>query len=387
MKVESKSTVPLTNQSSGTYVCVLPDAQSKITLGKIAFALGLPLHDDDFEDLHSTVIYSKDRFPSNTKIPHDRQFSAFVKDVQFWDGHDGDGYVVLVLDSPDLVALHQEWKDRGLIHSFDDYTPHVTLKSKLANSVRLEQKINTVKPKVAGLKLKFGQETVEGLKPSKTESTTKGLPMAKLEAKSRLILSAYSDFEEAQALAVTIFAESPLKFKPLEIRRGESYPTLGLVTFSNGNQMQLSYAGADKKVIKYSLNIGVGRSNELYRTESLWPAHNKLMAARAKELKKVRGFKTAVVPTDKYLSSFNLVAKRGAVVSPDGSPPVTKSGKYAVKITAPGGRSTVVDWSTNIGKGPWPYEVAEGALQDVQEQYSYDDDWKRATFSLVKVSN
>lgn len=213
--------------------------------------------------------------------------------------------------------------------------------------------------------------------------------MIKIEAKARLILSAYSDFEDAQAIAVKLFAESPLKFKPLTIRRGESFPTLGSVMFANGNQMWLTYAGADKKIVKYNLEIGVQRSNELYSLPSAVPAHNKLMNVRVKELKKVKGFKSTLVPSHMpYLSSINMVAKRLPVSSPvEPTSTTSPTGKYAVKITAPNGRSTVVDWSTNIGKGPWPHGVAEGALDDVREQYAYDDDWKRATFSLVKVSN
>lgn len=211
--------------------------------------------------------------------------------------------------------------------------------------------------------------------------------MTKLEAKARLVLSAYTDFEDAQALALQLFSASVLKFKTLPIRRGESFPTLGAVTFTNGDTMYLSYAGSDKKNVQYELYIGVERANELYRTPALAPAHNKQMSTRAKELKKVKGFKSVLEPSHMpYLSRFSLIAKRIPLARPANSSEVP-GGKYAVRITAPDGRSTTVDWSTNIGKGPWPYIVAEGALQDVREQYAYDDDWKRATFSLVKVSN
>jgi hypothetical protein len=171
--IEAKTGRPLTPESSGTYVCVLPDAKSKINLGHIAKALGVPLSDEDFEELHSTVMYSKGHFARDLSIKPDQKFVAFIKGIEFWDGHDGDGYLVVTLDSPDLQELNRDWAARGLVHSFPDYSPHVTLKSKLSDSVSLQQKMTRIIPKVKGFKLTFGQQTIEGLKPSKVEADLK----------------------------------------------------------------------------------------------------------------------------------------------------------------------------------------------------------------------
>lgn len=179
-RLEAKTGRPLTPESSGTYVCVLPDARAKLNLGYIAKALGVPLHDDDFEELHSTVMYSKGHFARDLSIKADQKFVAFVKGIEFWDGHDGDGYLVVTLDSPDLQALHTEWAARGLVHSFPDYSPHVTLKAKLSDSVSLQKKMTRVISKVKGFKLTFGQQTIEGLKPSKVEADLKPEPIKEM---------------------------------------------------------------------------------------------------------------------------------------------------------------------------------------------------------------
>ena len=196
MKIEAKTGRPLTPESSGTYVCVLPDARSKINLGYIAKALGVPLRDEDFEELHSTVMYSKGHSPHDLSIQPDQKFVAFIKDIEFWDGHDGDGYLVVTLDSPDLQALHKEWIARGLVHSFPDYSPHVTLKSKLSDSVSLQKKMMRVTPKVKGFKFTFGQQTIEGLKPSKVEARTNQQPEPTIQEMSMATTQKFRSLEE-----------------------------------------------------------------------------------------------------------------------------------------------------------------------------------------------
>lgn len=169
MKLEAKTRLlakvgrPLNSMSSGTYVCVLPDKESKLKLAKISAALGHPIPIAEVEDLHSTVMYSKGSFPRELSLPRKR-FGAKVVGLEFWDGHNNDGYVVVILDSPDLVARNRFWTAQGLKHSFDDYTPHVTLFSKIEKTPELVNKINAVSKKAIGTTLVFDQEQIEGLK-------------------------------------------------------------------------------------------------------------------------------------------------------------------------------------------------------------------------------
>lgn len=169
MKLQAKTRLlakvgkPLNSKSSGTYVCALPDNKSRTKLVHISSALGHPISVEESEDLHSTVIYSKGAFPS--KFDFSRQyFGAKITGLEFWDGHDNDGYVVVTLDSPDLTAENRRWTTLGLKHSFEDYTPHVTLFSKIDKTEDLIQRINRLTSKVAGTTLIFDQLQLEGLK-------------------------------------------------------------------------------------------------------------------------------------------------------------------------------------------------------------------------------
>jgi hypothetical protein len=170
MKLEAKTRLlaktgrPLSSMSSGTYVCALPDAETQTKLARVSAALGHPLSQEKIEDLHSTIIYAKGNFPNGLELQRGQRFGAKVTGLEFWDGHDNDGYVVLLLDSPDLMARHQFWVSRGLTHSFEDYTPHVTLFDKIEKTADLVAKINSVAKKAIGTTLVFDQEQVEGLK-------------------------------------------------------------------------------------------------------------------------------------------------------------------------------------------------------------------------------
>lgn len=169
MKLEAKTRLlakvgkPLNSMSSGTYICVLPDKESKLKLAKISAALGHPISSAEVEELHSTVMYSKGNFPKGLPLERKR-FGAKVSGLEFWAGHDNDGYVVLTLDAPDLVARNRFWSEQGLTHSFEDYSPHVTLFAKIEKTTDLVAKINALGRKVVGTTLVFDQEQVEGLK-------------------------------------------------------------------------------------------------------------------------------------------------------------------------------------------------------------------------------
>lgn len=90
-------------------------------------------------DQHVTLIYSKD-----TNIPLGRvakflktepqKFRAVISDVAAFDSPAKDGErdastcaIVLKLDSPELKAVHEGLKQIGLKHSYEDFSPHISL--------------------------------------------------------------------------------------------------------------------------------------------------------------------------------------------------------------------------------------------------------------------
>lgn len=82
------------------------------------------------DDLHCTIMYSKTNF--NGYLPYsifdkDKRYSAYPEHVTYWPGDKGDGYLVLEINSPDLLMAHTQWRIYGLEPSYEVYKAHVTL--------------------------------------------------------------------------------------------------------------------------------------------------------------------------------------------------------------------------------------------------------------------
>lgn len=106
----------------GIYVKMNPTTHSILT---IQDRIGMKVADD----LHCTLVYSKQP-AMHVMLPfveQDARFEARGVEIVRWAGHEGAGYVVLLLDSPELQALNQDFQTAGLIPTFPDYKPHVTL--------------------------------------------------------------------------------------------------------------------------------------------------------------------------------------------------------------------------------------------------------------------
>lgn len=80
-----------------------------------------PLHKDD---LHTTLMYSENKNIDGYKNDDCKCCSAKISGI---DSFDGGNALVLKLDSPELQARHKELADAGAQHSFNEYTPHITL--------------------------------------------------------------------------------------------------------------------------------------------------------------------------------------------------------------------------------------------------------------------
>lgn len=54
-----------------------------------------------------------------------------VTGVEYWEGHDKDGYAVLKLDCPDASSISGLLQMAGAKHSFDEYQAHMTICGKV----------------------------------------------------------------------------------------------------------------------------------------------------------------------------------------------------------------------------------------------------------------
>jgi hypothetical protein len=113
----------------GIFAKAIPTSDSLLKIKK-RFGHLEPLVDD----LHTTVMFSKTPC-DDVDLPHidkHERYSAVGVQLTFWEGHDKEGYIVLLLDSPDLQSLHTKFVLAGLKGSYDTYLPHVTLVTPLA---------------------------------------------------------------------------------------------------------------------------------------------------------------------------------------------------------------------------------------------------------------
>jgi len=117
--------------TSGFYAWLDLDMESLVAID--SFFVELNLTKKEILDLHCTVMYSKEDVGApeaieNIVYPNFRQKVAAVN-VDWWEGHDKEGYLVLQLDPTDLVSLHDKWKLLGAQPTFDEYKPHVTMRT------------------------------------------------------------------------------------------------------------------------------------------------------------------------------------------------------------------------------------------------------------------
>lgn len=149
--------------TAGAYVSVSPiDIYVKV-LGKWAEELGFPFDAKRLDSLHCTVVWSKQTV-NNTSVDSSFHHVAKLNRFEYWDGHDNDGYLVAIFDSPSLVHLNKKWVNRGAAHSFSDYTPHLTLKDKFVPDQELFDKISSLSKKYKGTLISFNNECLESAK-------------------------------------------------------------------------------------------------------------------------------------------------------------------------------------------------------------------------------
>jgi hypothetical protein len=147
----------------GFYSAVHLDQESYQTLSQFCkrnFPFDLP------DDVHCTVMYStKSIDPTDSTKYSKPVYQAYADHFEFWDGHDKSGYLVLKLVSTDLQNEHQRLKKLGCNPTFENYSPHITIKTPIEKSM--------AKPLVdignndlddLGIKLSFTNQTIDTLK-------------------------------------------------------------------------------------------------------------------------------------------------------------------------------------------------------------------------------
>ena len=149
---------------NGMYSHVKATAAGAKVLTNISRELKLPAGLDRQMKLHCTVMWSKVAPHTPRAANYAFRGVATIDRLDFWKGHDSQGYVVAILNSPDLQKLHNEWGERGCSHSFADYTPHVTLADDLGLTAELSWRLNEVAAKYKGQVIDFLGEYLEDLK-------------------------------------------------------------------------------------------------------------------------------------------------------------------------------------------------------------------------------
>lgn len=158
----AKSYRPYTGKS-GLYVSVSTLPNYNKLIADWAEEFGKPLTSRQEQELHSTVMWSKQTV-NNTSVDANYNHVARLNRFEYWDGHDNDGYLVAVFDSPSLIHLHKKWLNRGAVHSFSDYLPHLTLRDKFTPNQDLFDKIGELSKKYKGSMISFNKEQIESLK-------------------------------------------------------------------------------------------------------------------------------------------------------------------------------------------------------------------------------
>lgn len=111
---------------SGIFVRAIPTLDTQVQIhNKFMEAPG-----ERLDDLHCTLMYSLSSV--TVQVPFsfmdkDKRYLAYATQVSYWPGNNGDGYLVLELNSADLLLAHTNWKTYGFEPTYKTYRPHVAI--------------------------------------------------------------------------------------------------------------------------------------------------------------------------------------------------------------------------------------------------------------------
>lgn len=115
--------------TSGMYVSINPTKPDMNMIKSIVARLNPPFSLDEFsEEAHMTIMYSRGEQPdvNQLEIPENNVIGLCVG-VEYWAGHNNNGFIVLRLISKMASDLHDHILSIGAEHSFKTYDPHMTL--------------------------------------------------------------------------------------------------------------------------------------------------------------------------------------------------------------------------------------------------------------------
>lgn len=125
--------------NGSTYACLVPAAGETPRLLDLVLGTKPPFDPSTLRDkAHVTLVYSReaqvdmDRLRRNYMVYYSlKPVIATVEGVEYWEGHDKDGYAVFKLYSEGAVGLNGVLIACGATHNFDNYQAHMTICGKV----------------------------------------------------------------------------------------------------------------------------------------------------------------------------------------------------------------------------------------------------------------
>ena len=110
------------------------------------------------DDLHCTLMFSKTSLKNMwmPTINKEKRFLAWSEELVHWPGS-GD-YIVLKLRSDALTGLHNRFRDEGLVPTFPDYNPHVSLLYQIQDvpkALQIMERLNGYLKQSGSMELEF----------------------------------------------------------------------------------------------------------------------------------------------------------------------------------------------------------------------------------------
>ena len=125
--------------NGSTYACLVPAAGETLRLLDVVLGTQPPFDPSTLRDeAHVTLVYSREQQVDLVRFQRDymtnmglKPVTATVDRVEYWEGHDKDGYAVFKLQSPEAAGLNGVLIACGAKHSFDNYQAHMTICGKV----------------------------------------------------------------------------------------------------------------------------------------------------------------------------------------------------------------------------------------------------------------
>jgi hypothetical protein len=163
MKILISISEVVNNLKNGLYSAVYPEPPSKKKLTEFCKILDLSYKD---QGVHCTVMYAKENKAreedaSQFILP---KYRAHASKVTWWEGHDKEGYLVLLLESEDLQKEHTRLRKAGSTPTYQEYRPHITLCSPCEKPGKYKIKLANLSLRRNPFSLVLSNQMVEPLK-------------------------------------------------------------------------------------------------------------------------------------------------------------------------------------------------------------------------------